>query len=443
MKFKLALSVLLNTVVLSGIANGYVLFTQIPALLLVAIPLFLGMNLLAGILPVRVKSKRITLCMHGIVLLYALVLTGITAILYHIPLAVASFPHDVMTFVWSLLLCLLVCALVFWNGIACVYWSSTQLKLKLRIAGILLGLIPVVNLVVLFLILKKTTKECLFEIERTVRNNNRKTQRVCATQHPLLLVHGVFFRDGKAFPYWGRIPKELEENGATVFFGNQPSADSVANNAAFLKKRIEEILRQTGAEKVNIIAHSKGGLDCRYALCRLGMADKVASLTTINTPHRGCLFADYLLNVVPPSVQKTIAGTYNATLRTLKEPQADFMAAVRDLTDAGCKVLNEKMPEIPAGVYCQSVGSVMPQPSGGQFPLNLSYRFVNRFSGRNDGLVSEDSFPWGTHYILLTPPKKRGISHGDVIDLNRENIPGFDIREFYVGLVSDLKNRGF
>lgn len=36
-----------------------------------------------------------------------------------------------------------------------------------------------------------------------------------------------------------------------------------------------------------------------------------------------------------------------------------------------------------------------------------------------------------------------GISHGDVIDLNRENIPGFDVREFYVDLVHDLKERGF
>ena len=30
-----------------------------------------------------------------------------------------------------------------------------------------------------------------------------------------------------------------------------------------------------------------------------------------------------------------------------------------------------------------------------------------------------------------------------MIDLNRENIPGFDVREFYVELVADLKQRGF
>ena len=47
-----------------------------------------------------------------------------------------------------------------------------------------------------------------------------------------------------------------------------------------------------------------------------------------------------------------------------------------------------------------------------------------------------------TSYILK-PQGRRGISHGDVIDLNRENIDTFDVREFYVELVSDLKRRGF
>ena len=37
---------------------------------------------------------------------------------------------------------------------------------------------------------------------------------------------------------------------------------------------------------------------------------------------------------------------------------------------------------------------------------------------------------------------KRGITHADVIDLNREDIPGFDVREFYVQLVHGLKKRG-
>jgi triacylglycerol lipase len=65
------------------------------------------------------------------------------------------------------------------------------------------------------------------------------------------------------------------------------------------------------------------------------------------------------------------------------------------------------------------------------------------FDGRNDGLVGEASFAWGTKYAFLDMDLPRGISHADMIDLNRENISGFDVREFYVQLVADLKRRGF
>ena len=50
---------------------------------------------------------------------------------------------------------------------------------------------------------------------------------------------------------------------------------------------------------------------------------------------------------------------------------------------------------------------------------------------------------WGEDYQLLTVEGKRGISHGDMIDLNKENIPGFDVREFFIQLVYDLKKKGF
>ena len=63
------------------------------------------------------------------------------------------------------------------------------------------------------------------------------------------------------------------------------------------------------------------------------------------------------------------------------------------------------------------------------------------FDGANDGLVGESSFCWGQNYRFLTVEGKRGISHADMIDLNRENISGFDVREFYVQLVAGLKAR--
>ena len=242
--------------------------------------------------------------------------------------------------------------------------------------------------------------------------------------------------------YWGRIPKQLEDNGATVYYGQQQSAASVADCGAELAHKIQEIVDKTGCDKVNIIAHSKGGLDSRYALTLPGVAEHVASLTTINTPHRGCEFADYLLSKIPEKQKNLIADTYNTTLKKLGDPDPDFLEAVGDLTAQACKTFNEQIANVE-GVYYQSVGSKLNIASGGRFPLNFSYQLVKLFDGANDGLVGEDSFPWGERFEFLTVKGKRGISHGDMIDLNRENFKEFDVREFFVGLVADLKQRGF
>ena len=167
----------------------------------------------------------------------------------------------------------------------------------------------------------------------------------------------------------------------------------------------------------------------------------VASLTTINTPHRGCEFADYLLSGIPRGQQEIVAKAYNAALRRLGEENPDFFAAVNDLTAGACGARNEEIRDVP-GVYYQSIGTTLERAVKGRFPLNFSWYLVNHFDGENDGLVGERSFPWGEHYRRITPKGRRGISHGDMIDLNRENFDGFDVREFYVELVHELKERG-
>ena len=58
------------------------------------------------------------------------------------------------------------------------------------------------------------------------------------------MIHGVFFRDTKFFNYWGRIPKELTDNGATIYYGNQPSAAPTADSAEFIANRIKEMLQK-------------------------------------------------------------------------------------------------------------------------------------------------------------------------------------------------------
>ena len=303
-------------------------------------------------------------------------------------------------------------------------------------------MIPVIHLILLIKIISVTDREYKFEFGKRQLEDKRKEQKVCDTKYPILLVHGVFFRDSNFFNYWGRIPETLISNGAKIYYGGQQSAASVEESAKELTEKIRTIVNDTGCGKVNIIAHSKGGLDSRYAISCLGADKYTASLTTVNTPHKGCQFAEYLLNKVPDSFRQGVADKYNKALKKLGDTDPDFLAAVNDLTASSCRDLNEKCPDSPE-VFYQSIGSKMKKAYNGQFPLNLSSMFVKMFDGANDGLVSEVSMKWGEKFTFLEPSGNRGISHGDVIDLNRENIEGFDVREFYVGVVHDLKERGF
>lgn len=330
---------------------------------------------------------------------------------------------------------------IFWNGIIRVYCTSVRLGVKFRAWGIAMGMITPANLVVLSFIYRIVRRECDFETEKALLNKRRHDDQICHTKYPILLVHGVFFRDSRLLNYWGRIPAELEANGAQVFYGEQQSAASIEDSAAELAERIEILVKKTGCEKVNIIAHSKGGLDARYAISRLGADKYTASLTTINTPHHGCLFAEYLLNNAPDNFVKTIENIYNSAFRRLGDPEPNFLAAVNALTNSSCEEFNAKTPDIP-GVLYQSVGSHAKCSKSGRFPLNLSYPLVKKYDGDNDGLVALTSAPWGENFTVLHPTGKRGITHADVIDLNREDIPGFDVREFYVQLVNGLKKRG-
>lgn len=441
MKKTLPFVVFIYSVLLGIIANGYTLLFNNPKLLFLFIPLFLFINMFAGLLLLKTKIRRLKFCCHGAVLLSAFALSTLASIIYHIILALHTIPDDYLTFIWSAVICICVEAFVFWNGIICVYLTSVQLGIKHRIVGIICGMIPIVNLIILFSIIKIVFKEVDFETEKEKLNSQRKADELCKTKYPILMVHGVFFRDTRFFNYWGRIPRELEMNGATVYYGNHQSAASVEDSAEELSARIKYVVKSTGCEKVNIIAHSKGGLDCRYAISNLDVAPYIASLTTINTPHRGCEFADVLLTKIPDKIKNKVADTYNNTLKKLGDTNPDFLAAVNDLTAGVCTETDLKMTA-PEDIYCQSVGSVLTKARKGKFPLNLSYHLVRFFDGRNDGLVGEGSFKWGEKFTLLTTKGKRGISHGDIIDLNRENFDGFDVREFYVELVNDLKNKG-
>lgn len=411
------------------------------------IGVFLAINIYPSLFISNLKTEKLRNLANGTEALYVFLLSSAGSILFNVlgwfgKMNLPVFSEAIGMWIGNAIFAILIESVLFWNGMIRIFVASEQLAIKWRVIAVLCGLIPIVHLVVLGIMLSIVSREVKEENQKLVVNEKRKESQVCKTKYPMLFVHGVFFRDFRYLNYWGRISEELQKNGAIIFYGNQQSAATVEECGKELDARIRQICRDYGVDKVNIVAHSKGGLDSRYAISMCNAHEHVASLTTINTPHRGCEFADYLLSKIGPSQQQFVANAYNATLRKFGDHNPDFLGAVYDLTAKRCQELNEVVLDHP-DVYYQSVGSTLKKSSGGRFPLNFTYQLAKYFDGPNDGLVGEKSFPWGERFQMLSSTGKRGISHGDMIDLNRENFKGFDVREFYVELLSDLKARGF
>ena len=150
------------------------------------------------------------------------------------------------------------------------------------------------------------------------------------TRYPILLVHGLAMKDTFFMRSFGRIDRILRIQGYTVYTSQIDAVGSVAGNAAQLKAEIEQFLRDTGAEKVNLIAHSKGGLDAKYMIEHLGMAEKVASLTTLCTPHQGSPVASFVLKF-PTFTVKIAAFWVNTFFRIFGDKHPDSYTACQEL----------------------------------------------------------------------------------------------------------------
>ncbi len=429
-------------------------FLSIPIFILIV----LGM-LLLEILPRYEKglSVRLQILSGG----YELIVTSCWAFFVEIFLYIALFvcrSRGLLEFAWRLragsgfqlsstvlilntVVAVLVFLVHFQNGFWRTAFCSSQLGVAMRLLMFFFWWLPPVNLLLFHKWICIVRRELITARNRFLLDQTRVENAVCRTRYPVVMVHGIFFRDWQYMNYWGRIPAALKRNGATVFYGKQPSSLPIAESAAELAREIRRILAETGAEKVNIIAHSKGGLDSRYAVSKLGLADCVASLTTVNTPHRGCQFADALLGSLPKWLIHFVEGRYNALFHALGDEKPDFLGGVTDLTAASCAAFNREVADSPA-VYYQSVMSKMRSCFSSGFPLNLSYLLAKKYEGDNDGLVSVSSASWGNYLGLLTAGKK-GISHADMIDLTHKDIKGFDVSKFYVSLFSGLKEKGF
>ena len=256
-------------------------------------------------------------------------------------------------------------------------------------------------------------------------------------KYPVVLVHGIARNDrGRFVESWGRIPQVLRENGIEVFFGNTDAWGDIGSNAELLKATIDSILENTGHERVNIIAHSKGGLDSRYLIWRHDFGDRVASLTTISTPHGGSEIADFIYRSRLIHSEQARRGLLSLG-RIFGDVNPDIFNVNQNLTTRNMREFNENVTKDPR-VFYQVFYSVMDDPM--EDPVySFSHTFLRNVSGENDGLVSARSAGWGNNPVRLP----MSLSHRQMTDQETDEFPDNLISDIYLDIVRELARMGF
>jgi triacylglycerol lipase len=177
------------------------------------------------------------------------------------------------------------------------------------------------------------------------------------------------------------------------------------------------------------------------------MADKIASLTTIGTPHHGSKTMDRICRL-PKGLFKIGAVFINGWFRLLGDKHPNFYKVCRQFTTEYAKQFNERNPDMP-GVYYQSYGAVM-KHSSSDWLLSVPHFVIKRIEGDSDGMVTPASATWTNFRGVIKGSTRRGISHADEVDLRRRRFSKktktghyHDICDFYLQMVKELKQSGF
>ena len=258
------------------------------------------------------------------------------------------------------------------------------------------------------------------------------------TKYPILLVHGLGFKDFAYFKSFGRIDDKLKEEGFSVYRSKIDCFGTIENNAIQLKEEVLKYLEKEKTQKINIIAHSKGGLDAKHMISFLGMEDKVASLTTLSTPHKGSIVATKILKI-PHFLLKFVAFFLNLWCRILGDKHPDSYKVCTELVRI--QNLNNENLKFSKEVYCQSFSSTLKNPKD-DFVMGIPLMFSHYFEKNNsDGIVSDDSAVFENYKGEAID---ESISHTQIVDFmvttkkKREKIYAF-----YNSLCEDLMKRGY
>jgi len=313
-----------------------------------------------------------------------------------------------------------------------------------------------------------------------------------ATKNPIVLVNGI--DTSPLFRYSTRIQDALTAQGNRVFLATLTPYQATQKRVPILARRIDEVLAETGASKVNLICHSLGGLDCRYVVSPGGyaldigadpnlIAAKVASVTTIGTAHRGTRVADAALGSLPGGDAETaingLASVFGDwfSADTLQN-DSDVRAALQALTVSNMLAFNAAVTDSPNVAYqswagfSRDSGTSTPavdarvrtecapsDPSDGDglalfkaqdylaLPLVPLYAITGNGETDsdavepNDGLVAISSASWGKFRGCIPADHMEQLGQYNLPDVNVRT--GVDMAWFYAAVATDLAGQGF
>ncbi|HMA86619.1 MAG TPA: alpha/beta fold hydrolase [Desulfosalsimonadaceae bacterium] len=271
---------------------------------------------------------------------------------------------------------------------------------------------------------------------------------ICDTKYPIVLAHGM----GASaeilgiVDYWWGIEDALEDEGAEVYITSVNGMDSTKNKAWDFWGQYEQILAETGAEKANIIGHSHGTLYTRYAISNLILdaEGKVASHTSLAGPHRGSAIADMLMYGLNDDIKSALGGSLDFVYAfVFGDDDPDSLENGYDLcTDYMTEIFNPATPNVD-DVYYQS-WAAKAKTSCPSVVLQPTWLILLAAEGGNDGLVSVDSAKWGKFRGVQDAAwYSPGCDHLNMVGHLFGATPGFNAPEFFVGIVSELKNDGY
>jgi triacylglycerol lipase len=284
--------------------------------------------------------------------------------------------------------------------------------------------------------------------------------------HPIVLSHGFAgFDQLGPLGYFGKAPDALRAAGFAVYVtAVTPMGATQTLRGPQLAHQIACIAKASGSAQLDLVGHSQGGLDVRWAAAQPAIRKHVASVTTISTPHRGVVVGDMASGLLPGFTDATldaVAGLYGSVAGGPDSNSSSVRDAMTEMSSANMTAFNLLYPDVPGLAYFSWAGrsssgmadhdhadadciGMLANPQRNdvvRVELALTYQIDGGDGVANDGLVTVDSAKWGTFMGCLP------ADHLDEVGMFFADGPdaysGFDHVVFFTQVAQALVDRGF